>query len=167
MFIGFKTKFEGLLFVIVPFFKLFWPHLNFLDDNKFKQHIEEVLKRKIGRAKRGRPLKIEKNWEVTVWLILVCHRPLLLNKVGVLLFFLNEKDYYLSPTPFIYWPLLFILTAVESLAKEPQPTNSKKLVGSEHTYRIRINNYRVIYSIENKILLIEVLKVKHRKDVYK
>jgi len=60
-----------------------------------------------------------------------------------------------------------ILTAVESLAKESQPTNSKKLVGSEHTYRIRINNYRVIYSIENEILLIEILKVKHRKDVYK
>ena len=60
-----------------------------------------------------------------------------------------------------------ILSAVEKLTSEPRPVSSKKLVGSEHTYRIRIMDYRVVYSIEDDILLIEVLKVKHRKDVYK
>ena len=60
-----------------------------------------------------------------------------------------------------------IVNAVTALAKNPRPTNSKKLVGSEHTYRIRINDYRVVYSIEDDILLIEIIRVRHRKEVYK
>lgn len=43
-----------------------------------------------------------------------------------------------------------ILTAIEALGKDPFSNSSKKLVGSDHTYRVRIGNYRVIY-IANKI----------------
>ena len=60
-----------------------------------------------------------------------------------------------------------IITAVESLQDEPHPPGHKKLQGSEHTYRIRVGDYRVVYSIENQILLIEIVKVGHRKDIYK
>ena len=60
-----------------------------------------------------------------------------------------------------------IIGAVESLSEEPRPPGSKKLSGSEFTYRIRIGNYRVIYEIHDDTILIEVVKVGHRKDVYK
>ena len=60
-----------------------------------------------------------------------------------------------------------IIGAVESLSEEPRPTGSKKLSGSEFTYRIRIGHYRMIYEIHDETILIEVVKMGHRKDVYK
>ena len=63
-----------------------------------------------------------------------------------------------------YIPRIF--AAVESLAKEPRPVGCKKLSGSDHTYRIRIGTYRVIYDIQESRLLVLVIKIGHRKDVY-
>ena len=60
-----------------------------------------------------------------------------------------------------------IVNAVECLASEARPTGSRKLQGSEHLYRVRVGDYRIVYSIENKVLLIEVIRVGHRKDIYK
>lgn len=59
-----------------------------------------------------------------------------------------------------------IVDAVEQLADDPFPTGVKKLVGTDHTYRIREGNYRVIYDVLSKALTIEVIRVGHRKDVY-
>ena len=59
-----------------------------------------------------------------------------------------------------------ILEAIEKLASNPHPQNHKKILGSEHNFRIRIGNYRVIYFIEDNELIIEIIRVKHRKDVY-
>lgn len=59
-----------------------------------------------------------------------------------------------------------IIRAVEALSDEPRPTGAKKLSGSEFTYRIRIGNYRFIYEIHYGKILIKVVKVGHRKDVY-
>ena len=59
-----------------------------------------------------------------------------------------------------------ILQAVNSLADDPFPTGVKKLVGSEHTYRIREGDYHVIYDVLSKTLVIEIVRVGHRKDVY-
>ena len=44
---------------------------------------------------------------------------------------------------------------------------SKKIVGTEHTYRLRTGDYRIVYSIEDNRLIIEIIRVAHRKDVYK
>ena len=60
-----------------------------------------------------------------------------------------------------------ILSDIEKLATELYPTNYKKLLGTEHIYRIKIGNYRVIYSIENNELIIEIIRVRHRKEVYR
>lgn len=60
-----------------------------------------------------------------------------------------------------------ILSEIEKLSKEPYPTNHKKLLGTEYIYRIKIGNYRVIYSIENDELIIEIIRVRHRKEVYR
>jgi mRNA interferase RelE/StbE len=60
-----------------------------------------------------------------------------------------------------------ILEAVEQLSENPYPHSVRKLVGSEHTYRIRVGVYRVVYSIIGTTFVIEIIRVRHRKDVYK
>ncbi len=60
-----------------------------------------------------------------------------------------------------------ITKAILDLAADPHPHGSVKLAGDENCYRIRVGNYRVIYEIQDKILLILILKVGHRKDVYR
>ncbi len=58
-----------------------------------------------------------------------------------------------------------ILRAIENLSSEPRPRGYKKLKGRDG-YRIRIGNYRVIYSIIDKILLVEVIDIGDRKNIY-
>lgn len=60
-----------------------------------------------------------------------------------------------------------ILEAAAALAENPHTPGSKKLRGSEYTYRIRVGDYRVIYSIYSKVLVIEIVRVGHRKDIYR
>ena len=60
-----------------------------------------------------------------------------------------------------------IIETVEALAQEPRPLGSTKLSGSDLTYRIRVGEYRIIYEVCDKIVLVEVIKVGHRKNVYK
>lgn len=59
-----------------------------------------------------------------------------------------------------------IMSAVETLASNPFPQGVTKLKGSDRTYRIRIGDYRVVYIVEETVLLIEIIRVRHRKDVY-
>lgn len=61
---------------------------------------------------------------------------------------------------------LKIIEAVEALSVNPRPSGVKKLFGSEFTYRIRKGNYRIIYEIHDETIVIEVVKVGHRKDIY-
>ena len=60
-----------------------------------------------------------------------------------------------------------IVSEIEGLAADPRPTGCKKLVGSEHTYRIRIGNYRVIYDIQDEILVVLIVRIRHRRDAYR
>ncbi len=60
-----------------------------------------------------------------------------------------------------------ILQVVENLAKNPYSSDSKKLVASDSIYRIRVGNYRIIYKIESSVLTIEVIKVVHRREIYR
>ncbi|MCK4626743.1 MAG: type II toxin-antitoxin system RelE/ParE family toxin [Phycisphaerae bacterium] len=60
-----------------------------------------------------------------------------------------------------------ILDRLELLAKNPRPVGSAKLTGSECTYRIRIGDYRVIYDVLDRAVVVLVLKIAHRRDVYR
>ena len=60
-----------------------------------------------------------------------------------------------------------IVAAVSQLADDPLPIGGQKLSGSERTYRIRVGDYRVIYEVFSDSHIIEVQRVRHRKDVYR
>jgi len=60
-----------------------------------------------------------------------------------------------------------LISALRKLQKDPRPRQAKKLSGLDELYRIRVGNYRIVYTIRNKILIILVLRIAHRKDVYK
>lgn len=57
--------------------------------------------------------------------------------------------------------------AISALAADPRPDGVRKLAGSKDSYRLRVGDYRVLYRITDKALLVLVVKVGHRKDVYR
>ena len=59
-----------------------------------------------------------------------------------------------------------VLERIETLSDNPRPHDCKKLSAQEK-YRVRCGNYRILYSIEDDILIVFVVKVGHRKDVYR
>ena len=59
-----------------------------------------------------------------------------------------------------------ILAAIQALADQPRPPGSKKLSGQER-YRLRQGNYRILYSIEDDKLIVCVVRVGNRRDVYR
>ncbi|MCB9327365.1 MAG: type II toxin-antitoxin system RelE/ParE family toxin [Lewinellaceae bacterium] len=52
------------------------------------------------------------------------------------------------------------------LKANPRPDGCVKLTGSTNEFRIRVANYRVLYTVEDKILLVQVIRIRNRKDVY-
>ena len=60
-----------------------------------------------------------------------------------------------------------ILEALEQLSVNPRPSGVKKLKSAFNIYRIRVGEYRVIYSINDTVLIVTVVKIAHRKDVYR
>jgi mRNA interferase RelE/StbE len=60
-----------------------------------------------------------------------------------------------------------MIEKVKSLATQPRPSGSEKLAGRPNLYRVRQGNYRVIYSVDDEARVIDVVKVGHRKDVYR
>ena len=59
-----------------------------------------------------------------------------------------------------------IIRRIGQLAEDPRPPGSKKLSGNDK-YRVRQGSYRIVYSIEDNELIVVVVKVGHRKDVYR
>jgi mRNA interferase RelE/StbE len=60
-----------------------------------------------------------------------------------------------------------VVGTVEMLADEPFPIGVEKLKGSEYAYRIRVGDYRVVYEVFADLKLIEIERVRNRKDVYR
>jgi len=56
---------------------------------------------------------------------------------------------------------------IEALAADPVPSGSVKLVGSEALYRIRVGDYRVVYSVDREARKVIIQYVRHRREVYR
>ena len=59
-----------------------------------------------------------------------------------------------------------IMERISALSENPRPAGSEKLVGQDR-YRVRQGNYRIVYSIQDTELTVWVVKVGHRKEVYR
>ena len=53
------------------------------------------------------------------------------------------------------------------LADNPRPQGVEKLSGVDHLYRVRVGDYRIIYQIRDKELIVLVVKIGHRREVYR
>jgi mRNA interferase RelE/StbE len=73
-----------------------------------------------------------------------------------------EKDFSTIPKK----DLQKILRRIETLSQDPRPQGCEKLTGQER-YRVRQGNYRIVYSIQDRELTVWVVKVGHRKEVYR
>jgi mRNA interferase RelE/StbE len=73
-----------------------------------------------------------------------------------------EKDFATIPKK----DLKKILKRIEGLAENPRPWGCEKLTGQER-YRLRQGRYRIVYSIQDDELTVWVVKVRHRKDIYR
>ena len=61
-----------------------------------------------------------------------------------------------------------IVIPINALSKSPRPIGVKKLKGlSEDLFRIRVGNYRIVYSINDIIKIVNIRRIGHRKDIYR
>jgi mRNA interferase RelE/StbE len=60
-----------------------------------------------------------------------------------------------------------IINNIRALAENPVPPGYKKLQGFQDLYRISSGNYRIVYTIREKMLLVFVVRIAHRKDIYR
>ena len=60
-----------------------------------------------------------------------------------------------------------IVSVLLSLENNPRPNGCKKLKGFVNLWRVRVGNFRIIYSIEDIIMLVDIREIGDRKDIYK
>lgn len=60
-----------------------------------------------------------------------------------------------------------IAERVASLAEIPRPHDCEKLSGHRHLYRVREGSYRIVYSIDDQDVIVHVIKIGHRKEIYR
>lgn len=60
-----------------------------------------------------------------------------------------------------------VLFGIADLERDPRPSGCKKLVGETNAWRIRIGDYRVLYEVIDDVLVVTVVRVAHRREVYR
>lgn len=60
-----------------------------------------------------------------------------------------------------------LVASIQELAEQPKPFGAEKLSGHIDLYRIRVGNYRIVYEIDNGQIVVTVIKVGHRKEIYR
>jgi mRNA interferase RelE/StbE len=59
-----------------------------------------------------------------------------------------------------------VIALLKSFEENPRPVTCKKLKGYKNLWRTRVGDYRIIYSIDDIILLVDIREIGHRKDIY-
>jgi mRNA interferase RelE/StbE len=60
-----------------------------------------------------------------------------------------------------------IIPYIKTLAENPRPSGCRKLTGSKNDWRIRVGDYRILYEIDEKAKAVRILRVRHRREVYR
>ena len=60
-----------------------------------------------------------------------------------------------------------ILSGIAELEQDPRPAGCKKLAGESTAWRIRVGDYRILYEVVDNLLVVTVVRVAHRREVYK
>ena len=60
-----------------------------------------------------------------------------------------------------------IVSRIQGLARNPRPPGSQKLAGDHERYRLRQGAYRIVYSIDDEKHIVEIVKIGHRKEIYR
>jgi mRNA interferase RelE/StbE len=58
-------------------------------------------------------------------------------------------------------------SAIDGLANEPRPSDSLKLKGSDELYRVRVGDYRIVYLVRDHELVVVVIQIGHRREIYR
>ena len=62
---------------------------------------------------------------------------------------------------------LRVMAAIVDLAETPRPHGARKIIGGDDAFRVRVGDYRIIYEIVDRVLTVFIVRVAHRKDVYR
>ena len=60
-----------------------------------------------------------------------------------------------------------MVDTIQTLAVDPRPSACKKLAGREAAYRLRVGDYRIVYTVSDLEIIVEVIKIGHRREVYR
>ena len=60
-----------------------------------------------------------------------------------------------------------VLRRLEALEDNPRPRGVEKLAGVDELYRVRVGTYRIVYAIRDRELVVIVVRIGHRRDVYR
>ena len=60
-----------------------------------------------------------------------------------------------------------VQAAIELLAEQPRPSGARKLVGGDGLMRVRTGDYRIVYEIHDDVLVVLVVAVGHRREIYR
>jgi mRNA interferase RelE/StbE len=60
-----------------------------------------------------------------------------------------------------------IAQRLQKLAVDPRPSGVTKLRGTENEWRIRVGDYRIIYEVDDDVRLLTILRIRHRREVYR
>jgi mRNA interferase RelE/StbE len=60
-----------------------------------------------------------------------------------------------------------IIPQIKTLTENPRPSGCRKITGSKNDWRIRIGDYRIIYEIDEKAKAVRIMRVRHRREVYR
>ena len=60
-----------------------------------------------------------------------------------------------------------VAVRIDALAGDPRPAGVERLQGEAELYRVRVGDYRIVYQVESKALVVLVVRVGHRREVYR
>ena len=79
----------------------------------------------------------------------------------------NGIEVHVSEKAYDNFAVIGLIERIKLLQVQPRPSGSEKLAGRLSLYRVRQGNYRVIYSVDDQSHVVDIIKVGHRRDVYR